>query len=242
MVNDLQRLNDVILKARERFTNLLSSKKSQGGFSIESYQRYLSMQYHLTKDVQRYFITAAAHHDLAKIRDLRKFLVAFANEEELHYLIAGNDLRKLGVDILPVPFDVTLWHSYFGKIVIERPFVRIGAATILENLADESNRPLIRELLNAPFLNKENTKFLVLHMHEQLPHGPQLISALTHANLLPSHWDDIIEGAKQGCVFYLRMAEWSLDDSSLSHFADIDVASITEDEQLRIDTFSMDEL
>lgn len=68
----------------------------RSALGVEHYVRSLSKQYHLTRGVQRYFLVAAAHHDLAKRKRLRRFLVDFANEKELHYLVAASDLRKLG--------------------------------------------------------------------------------------------------------------------------------------------------
>lgn len=128
-------LDEIIEDARRRFAALLEESLARGPTTLEQYVRYLSMQYHLTKGVQRYFITAAAHSDLARRKKLRTFLFNFANEEELHYLIAANDLRKLGRDPLPEPFDVSLWHAYFQRVVVDRPFIRLGAACILENIS-----------------------------------------------------------------------------------------------------------
>ena len=65
------------------------------------YQRYLSFQYHLTRGVQRYFMRVAASPKLARLRKLRKFFTTFANEEELHYLVAASDLKALDMPMLP---------------------------------------------------------------------------------------------------------------------------------------------
>lgn len=207
-------LLSVISTARRRFTDLVLTHCTHG-LTPQAYERYLSMQYHLTKNVQWYFMTAAAHGSLAKLRGLRRFLVDFANEEELHYLVAALDLQELDKSVLPMPFDVELWHAYFSKVVQDRPFVRIGAACVLENLSGNENRGAFKELLQAPFLNKDNTKFLVLHMHETLPHGEQILDAVRHSGLSSPQWSDLVEGAKKGAVLYLRMAEWALDGDSL---------------------------
>jgi hypothetical protein len=208
----------VITTARRRFTDLVLTH-CKHGLSPQVYQRYLSMQYHLTKNVQWYFMTVAAHASLAKLRGLRRFLVDFANEEELHYLVAALDLHKMELSVLPIPFDVELWHAYFSKVVQDRPLVRLGAACVLENLSGTENRSAFKELLREPFLSKENTKFLVLHMHETVPHGELVLDAVRHAGLSSSQWADLVEGAKKGAVLYLRMAEWALDAESLGAWA-----------------------
>jgi hypothetical protein len=217
MSEDLQLL---IRDAQKRFATLLQNFLSTRTVDALIYQRYLSMQYHLTKGVQRYFINAAAHACMQRKKSLRKFLFEFACEEELHYLVAGNDLQKMGLSVLPMPFDVALWHSYFGEITTHAPFQRLGAACILENLSDNEVKPLARSLLSAPFLSKENTKFIVLHMHETLPHGAQIVQALEAAKLNSAQWDDVCEGAAKATVLYLRMAEWALFPDSLASIAD----------------------
>lgn len=235
----VERLNPVIGQAQESFANLLKAAIAQGPISVAQYVRYLSMQYHLTKGVQRYFITAAAHADLQKKHALRKWLLDFANEEELHYVVAGKDLQKLGYEPLPEPFDVTLWHSYFREIVVTRPFVRLGAACVLENLSGGVARQYVKQALSAPFLNRDNSNFLVIHQHEKLPHGEQIIAALTRAQLNTAQVADVVEGAKKGTVLYMRMAEWALDLGSLSSLTDAHTASLTVEDLQEISQFEM---
>lgn len=230
--------------AQQRFAALLRRALERGPITPAQYARYLAMQYHLTNGVQRYFITAAAHRDLATRKGLRQFLLDFANEEERHYLVAGHDLHQLGAELLPEPFDVTLWHSYFTSVVVTRPFVRLGAACILENISAGVARPLTKQALAAPFLTKANSKFLVLHQHESLPHGDQIVEALATASLEGEHIRDLVEGAKKGTVFYLRMAEWALFDDCLAAVADADfgAAMVSATEQAAIVSFRMDDL
>ena len=236
-------LDEIIEEARRRFAALLEASLARGPTTLEQYVRYLSMQYHLTKGVQRYFITAAAHSDLARRKKLRTFLFNFANEEELHYLIAANDLRKLGRDPLPEPFDVSLWHAYFQRVVVDRPFIRLGAACILENISAGAAHGPVQRALSAPFLNKDNTKFLVLHQHELLPHGDQIVEALEGAHLEPGHIADLLEGARKGTILYLRLADWAINPQGLSSLADVGaVGGIEMDERAEIEAFEMSDL
>lgn len=231
-----------IADAQQRFADLLSSYLEHHPTTREQYIRYLSFQYHLTKDVQRYFLAVAAHADLARRRKLREFLYEFANEEELHYLVAANDLDQLGVTPLPLPFDVELWHAYFQGIVHTRPFVRLGAATILENISGGVAKPWVQKALHGDFLTKSNTKFLVLHQHEALPHGDQILEAICNGDLEPRHLEDLLEGARKGTVLYLRMAEWALRPDSLAAICDGATAKFDEIEIDRIKNFRMAEL
>jgi hypothetical protein len=191
-------LRDQIAASQALFAQVLESAVRSGPVSVEQYCRYLSMQYHLTKDVQAYFFAVAANSALARRRKLRRFLCEFANEEELHYLVAANDLLALGRRPLAEPFDVTLWHSYFRSVVTSRPFLRLGAAAILENLSAGVAREPARRALSAPFMTRDNTKFLVLHQHETNPHGEQILAALDAQPLCPSELNDLFLGARQG--------------------------------------------
>ncbi|GBD49572.1 hypothetical protein [Methylopila sp. Yamaguchi] len=113
-MTDMERIEGRIADAQVLFAELFQSVLSNGGkTTVDQYIRYLSFQYHLTRGVQRYFLSAAAHPDLARRRRLRAFLVDFASEEELHYLVAASDLLQFGLKPLPVSFDVELWHAYF---------------------------------------------------------------------------------------------------------------------------------
>ena len=240
--NGLLELYGCIADSQERFAELLSSYLVDHPTTVDQYIRYLSFQYHLTKDVQRYFLAIAAHADLARRRALREFLYRFANEEELHYLVAANDLAKLGLRPLPMPFDVELWHHFFGKVVADRPFVRLGAAAILENIADGVAKEWVKKALQGAFLTRDNTKFLVLHQHETLPHGNQILSAIEEGGLEPRHYADLAEGARKGTVLYLRMAEWALRPGTLAAICDRGVLELDGREEERIQSFSMAEL
>ena len=168
------------------------------------------MEFHLTKGVQRYFITAAAHEDFVRCKKLRQFLLDFANEEESHYLVAANDLDKCGLKLTAEPFDVTLWHAYFRSVITERPSIRLGAACLLENITGGVAREPARRALSAPFLTRDNSKFLVMHQHEITPHGDIFLAALESATLTENHIRDLETGARHGSILYLRMAEWCL--------------------------------
>jgi hypothetical protein len=231
-----------VADAQARFAELLSSYLQNNTTSVEQYVRYLSFQYHLTKGVQRYFMAIAAHPDLARRRRLRAFLYNFANEEELHYLVAASDLCQLGFHPLPMPFDVALWHAYFRSVVNERPFIRLGAAIILENISDGAARPWVKKALVGSFLGRDNTKFLVLHQHEALPHGDQILDAIRNGDLTPDHFDDLVDGAKQGTVMYLRMAEWAIRPGGLSSICDKAGVELETTEIKRIRDFDMSEL
>lgn len=238
----LDEIDALITKAQDRFRQKLEAYLASDVSQRDAYHRYLSFQYHMTKGVQRYFYRIAANHRLSKMRKLRSFLASFAQEEELHYLVAASDLRSLDLEILPEPFDVTLWHAHFNAIVDAHPFIRLGAALILENISDGPARPAVKQALSADFMTRENTKFLVLHQHEVLPHGDQLLEAVTTAPLDDGDVADLILGAKQGTVLYLRMVDWALGTDDLAAAASEGTGQLQRHELDAIASFTMDDL
>jgi heme oxygenase len=213
-------LSPLITHSQILLAELLDSELPDDGVRRDQYIRYLRMQYHLTKGVQWYFMAVAAHASLSGYRRLRQFLFDFSNEEELHYEVAKNDLAELGEDVGTEPLEVRLWHAHFRNIVQTRPFVRLGAAAILENASAGPVKAKLKQGLSSPFLSRANTKFIVLHQHETLPHGDQILAALDAEHLKQSEAEDLVEGAQVGTVLFYRMVEWSIAAKSLSHFAE----------------------
>jgi hypothetical protein len=102
---------------------------------------------------------------------------------------------------------------------------------VLENLGAGAGALGHRLLDEAPFLNKANTRFLTIHFHELLPHGDQIIGALTSAPLEPLDIEELVEGANIGSIIYLRMAAWATmtDPLTCQHFAPYSSLKRSED-------------
>lgn len=213
----MERIFAVVEKAKEMFHADLLRLSELGGMTKPVYIRYLSFQHHLTKGVQRHFLTVAGHPTLAGKRQFRDFLYRFALEEEPHFDIARHDLEFMGESPLPCPLDVKLWWAYFDQIVHTRPFVRLGATCVLENLGAGAGALGHRLLDDAPFLNDKNTRFLQIHFHEELPHGEQIFAALKAAAPSEQETLDLVEGAKTGAALYLRMARWAMGFTDLTN-------------------------
>ncbi|NJO81066.1 MAG: hypothetical protein HC827_22910 [Cyanobacteria bacterium RM1_2_2] len=212
----MQTILSIVATAQKIFRQKLEQVEVVGGLTLEQYARYLSMQFHLTKDVQRHFFIAASHASLATKGKLREFLVAFGLEEEMHYRIAQKDLDNLGQLLLPAPLDVKLWWAYFDSLIGTRPFVRLGATCILENLGSGSSDVAKRLLKSAPFVNERTSRFMQIHLHEELPHGTWIINILSNTALEEANLSDLEEGAKIGAILYLRMVDWALHTDDLT--------------------------
>jgi len=205
-----------ITEAQNLFRQKINFMKDNGGLTLERYTRFLSMQYHLTKGVQRHFMAIAANPLTAKKKGLRKWLINFAQEEEFHYEIAKADLKELSQIPLEMPFDTELWWTYFDSILQDKPFIRLGATCVLENIADGSSHLLDEMIKTSTFLNPKNLRFLTIHRHgPNLAHGDQIIEALEGADLTEDELGDVLLGAKRATVLYLRFAHWIVTGEDL---------------------------
>lgn len=203
-------LKKEISLAQQELKEILTVLLKEGSFSQERYIRFLSYQYHLTKGVQRHFFAIAAHNQLVGKNPLRKFLIQFGFDEEDHYLIAERDAHALQSSILPMPLDVKVWWAYFDRVILDKPFIRLGATCILENIS-EGSADIVGELLRkSNFLSPRNTRFLEIHRHgENLPHGAMILDELGAAELSEDEWRDVVCGASEARTLYLRLVKWA---------------------------------
>lgn len=231
MADQMDVVIPIIEQAQKLFRTDLLRVIEAGSVDVDTYHRYLSFQYHLTKGVQRAFLKCAAHPSMSGKRSLRKFLFDFGLEEEPHFKVAELDLRNMNLQPLPCPLDVALWWSYFDEIVETKPFIRLGATCILENLGVGVKNEGREILSSASFLNEKNTRFLEIHFHEVLPHGDQIVGALNAVRLKDQEVKDVIEGANTGAIMYLRLARWALgtDDLTIKDFESLTSFSKVEE-------------
>lgn len=214
---ELAKVREILKESSEHFRRmLLTLHNSPEGLTREMYIRYLAMQYHLTNGVQRHFYQAASHPSMNRKMKLKKFLIQFGNEEELHYAIAEKDLKNLNADVGEAPLDTKLWWAYFDKVVQDRPLIRLGATCILENIAIPSHE-IVNELFRrADYTKPENMRFFTIHQHgPNLDHGNQIFEVLESVDLVESEIEDLNTGAENGSTMYLRMAHWAIYNSNL---------------------------
>lgn len=201
----MEKLKKQVSIAQEQLRNQILENLKRAPISPEQYGRYLSMQYHLTKGVQTVFMRIAANECLGKRKSLRHWLLAFAEEEEFHYKIAANDLKALGMGVGEMPLDVKLWWLFFNDIIDTKPFVRLGATFILENISMKSS-DLIHEMIKtSTFINDSNSKFLIIHQHgPNLDHGNQIFENVMKVSPTPQEMDDLLYGARVASLFFER--------------------------------------
>lgn len=211
---------DKIIKATElaqtEFRKLIEgSQIAEKGLERDQYVRYLQMQYHLVKEVQKQFFEIAGHPDIFPKRKLSEFLVGFGVEEGPHYKMAERDLNDLGADLGEAPFDVKLWWSYFSEVIKTRPLVRLGGTCVLENVGSSVGDLIDAALEKSPFLTKKNTTFLILHKHEVLNHGEEILEALGQADLNRQEQEDVLQGIEDAKCLFFRMFHWVLGGKCL---------------------------
>lgn len=215
----LSTLERSVRTAQLHLAELLAASVGERASTPDPRARYLSFQFHLTRDMPTYFMAIAAHRDLARRRKLRDFLYRFANDEELHHQAVAQDLLALGLTPSAISADVELWHGYFRSIVGERPFVKLGAAAILQTISDGPARRWVRQILqgDAP---DASARPAMLYRSDGPPHGMPILTALRDATLELRHFHDLVEGAENGAALYLRMVEWALQPDFLPPLRD----------------------
>ena len=187
-----------------------SSGIASAGFSLSQYTRYLQMQYHLVKDVQKQFFQIAAHPEIFSKVGLRKFLLEFGAEEGPHFRMAERDLKNLGQGLGTSPLDVKLWWCYFEKIIHEKPLMRLGGTCILENIGSAVGDLVDSAIAKTEFVDKTNTTFLILHKHEVVNHGDLILDELEKAKLSDAELNDVLFGLTESRIIVFRIFHWVL--------------------------------
>ena len=208
---DLSQLLAAVEKANSFYAENME-KVSEKGLQKDQYMRFLRMQYHLTKGVQNTFLGIASHSETRPYKKLRKFLVNFAYEEEMHYKLAEKDLQRLGGTPEATPFPVELWWQYQKYVVQHKPLERLGATAVLENIGNYA-APIIKKMFaEANYINSQNTSFATVHMHEELPHGDQILDALSAENFSQNHLSQLNEGARRATWLYASVIyQWIMN-------------------------------
>lgn len=205
-----------VKEAQDEFRQLISASEiANKGLERDQYVRYLQMQYHLVKDVQKQFFEIAGHQDIFDKRKFSEFLLEFGTVEGPHYKMAARDLAALDADLGVPPLDVKLWWSYFSDLIKEKPLVRLGGTCVLENVGSAVGDLIDEALAKSPFLDQKNTTFLILHKHEVLNHGDEIIEAIENAKLSEAALDDIKKGIQESKVLFFRMFHWVLKGREL---------------------------
>jgi hypothetical protein len=129
--------------------------------------------------------------------------------------MAERDLKNLEAPLGEAPLDVKLWWSYFGNVIKTYPLVRLGGTCVLENVGSAVGDLIDEALAKSPFLNPKNTTFLILHKHEVLDHGNEILDAVEEANLSEEETQDILRGIEDSQALFFRMFHWVLKGKNL---------------------------
>lgn len=212
----MKNVRDAVSVCQKEFRNLIEgSEIAEKGLERDQYVRYLQMQYHLVRDVQKQFFEIAGHPNIFEKKKLSDFLVHFGKEEGPHFKMAERDLKNLDAPLGEAPLDVKLWWSYFGEVIKTRPLVRLGGTCVLENVGSAVGDLIDAALAKSPFLNPKNTTFLILHKHEVLDHGNEILDALEEANLNVEETQDVLHGIEESQALFFRMFHWVLTGKNL---------------------------
>lgn len=183
------------------------------GISKMAYTQYLSDQAFMVRDVCPQMLAVASSPELAGRNSLRRFLIELALEEEAHHEIARTDLQSLDVEVRPPSLDARLWHLYSSALATSKPFQRLGVSVVLENSGAVVGSVVRTILAESPFLNAGNTKFVRAHLHDDIPHGEQLLRALDDGELDNSEIRTLETGIEDAGTMLARLLQSDLSRS-----------------------------
>ncbi|MBS0367471.1 MAG: hypothetical protein JSR67_16775 [Proteobacteria bacterium] len=183
----------------------LEESLGQTVITKDAYIQYLSDQAYMVHDVCRQMLGVAAHKTMLRRPRLRKFLIDFGLEEETHHRVAEADIRHLGGELQPPSLDAKLWFMYFASLVRDEPFRRIGASIVLENSGKEIGPLVQRIFAKATFLNDSSTRFVRAHLHDDVPHGDQLLEALGASKWTADELRQLTSGIEDAGILLARL-------------------------------------
>lgn len=178
--------------------------------------RSLSLQHGLAKGERRRYLAMAAYFELLGASQLRDLLYRWAVETELYDDEARFELHAMDEEPLDCPLDAKLWGAYFDGIVLERPYVTLGATYALACLQTEAASSGRRLANEAPLPHESDSYARHGGSVAKSTRGSQIVEALRVSELDEDEWSDVVEGARTGGILGLRMARWAMVRSDVT--------------------------
>jgi hypothetical protein len=206
-VNFVVAIDPALKDALGRVRRALEESLGQTVITKNAYVQYLSDQAYMVHDVCRQMLGVASHSSMLRRPLLRKFLIDFGQEEETHHRVAEADIKQLGEELRKPSLDAKLWFMYFASLVREEPIRRIGASIVLENSGKEIG-PLVQNIFaKATFLSDSSTRFVRAHLHDDIPHGDQLLEALGSSDWTSEEIGELTAGIEDAGILLGRLIE-----------------------------------
>jgi hypothetical protein len=200
-----EQIDRSLSEALTRVRDALDEALGNWPISQDAYVQYLSDQAYMVHDVCRQMLGVAAHPTMLRRPALRKFLIAFGLEEETHHRLAEADLKHLGAETRKPSLDAKLWFMYCASLVTDSPVRRIGFSVVLENSGKVIGPTVQAIFAKAPFLTDSNTRFVRAHLHDDIPHGDQLLEAIDACEWTPEESAELVGGINDAGTMLVRL-------------------------------------
>jgi hypothetical protein len=208
----LSRVEPALKEALVRVRRALEDSLGQSVISRDAYIQFLSDQAYMVHDVCGQMLSIASHPSMFRRPLLRRFLIEFGLEEETHHRVAESDIRQLGGEPAKPSLDAKLWFMYFASLAQEEPIRRIGASIVLESIGNEIG-PLVQSIFaKATFLGDSSTRFVRAHLHEDVPHGDQLLEALGSSDWTSEEIAELTDGIAEAGILLGRLIQSNFCD------------------------------
>jgi hypothetical protein len=170
--------------------------------SRELLVRTWSLRWSLAQGARRRWLALAAQFDFAGYGELCELISLWAVDDECCERVAEAALWELGADALAAPLDAKVWDAYLDAIVIEKPWLTLGAMGAWEELSvaaiELGGRSGGLKLLAAVQDDAGTSR------------GSELAETLRGAALEPEETEELLEGISVAGVMGLRMMRWAL--------------------------------
>lgn len=162
----------------------------------------LSLRVALANGSRRRYAALASTLDLIGHPGLHDLALRWGTDDEFHERTSEALLWQLGAEPIETPLDAKLWDAYLDAIVVEQPWVTLGAMAAWEGLSAAA--------IELARTAAASGRILSINPSDQSSRVADLSAALRVEPLDQEAWRQLAEGASAAGVMGLRMVRWAL--------------------------------
>ena len=188
-----EQLRQTVAQAIAEFEkNTAFAAVERGEFTRQDYQQLLLHLFYQTYEGPSSFALAGVNCALQN-KAASEYLLAHAEEENLHYRWVIDDLKSVGytgpspVDLTPPP-DTLAYVSFNFYIAQRQPLARFAIATVLEGIAAELGAHYGQKMMACADLKPENCTFFTSHSVLDVSHCDDLWKVIETFQLSDTEW------------------------------------------------------
>lgn len=172
--------------------------------------RLWSLRWGLARGARRRYQALATQFDLAGHGVLGALVDRWSTDDNGHERVAEAALWELDADAAEAPFDAKVWDAYLDAVVIENPWLTLGAMAAWEELAASAIELGEQRAARA-------SRLPIVAFGDRASRWEELATPLRDATLDSMELEALLEGVAAARVMGLRMVRWSLGREETEH-------------------------